>query len=261
MATASDLSDYRTVKNTILGVVDGIKSSHSRFQKISEREDKCDMDTETMKIRCGGKYSCNHKGCLILKWPEDMTTFQQLFWDVKPASIIELGSFNGGSALWMADVLRMLEIECSIHSMDIDLSLISDVAKDLKPKNVTFLQGDSNKLGETFTEEFLKNLPRPLVVIEDAHVNLYGVMEFFHPYMSIGDYFIIEDLSPEAPDSSGYGLLESIPYKRIGSGDITTVKKFLSDYADCYSVDSFYTDLFGYNGVWNWHGYIRKMSN
>ena len=156
MATVSDLSDYCTMKNALPRAVDEAKSSHSRFQRISEREDRCDLDTETVKIRCRGKYSCNHKGCIILKCPEDMTTFQQLFWDVKPASIIELGSFNGGSALWMADVLRMLEIECSIHSMDIDLSLISDVAKDLKPKNVTFLQGDSNKLGETFTEEFLK---------------------------------------------------------------------------------------------------------
>ena len=259
MAELSDQSDYHSVKKLQLEMVKEVKSNPNRFQKISEREDRCDMNTEAMKIRCKGKYCCTHKGCPILKWPEDVMTLQQLFWDVRPAAIVELGSFNGGSAIWMADVLRMLEVECVIYSMDIDTTLISDTAKALQPNNVTFMQGDNNNLQKTFSDEFLQSLPHPLIVIEDAHINLYGILEFFHPHMKTGDYYIVEDLCPDAPNSTGYGLVPAIPYNPVGTTDLESVKKFLSDYNDHYSVDSFYTDLFGYNGVWNWHGFIRKM--
>ena len=40
---------------------------------------------------------------------------------------------------------------------------------------------------------------------------------------------------------------------------LTELRSFLNEYKDWYSVDSFFTDFFGYNATWHWHGFIRRM--
>ena len=139
--------------------------------------------------------------------------------------------------------------------MDIDPSLILDRAKEIKPDNLTFLQGDSNHIEKTFTNQFLQDLPHPWLVAEDSHTNVYGIMKYFHDYMQPGDYFIIEDLTPDGPSDFGYDRI-CPTYRKAG---LKVLKSFLTEYSQYYSVDSFYTDFFGYNGTWNWHGYICRM--
>ena len=173
-------------------------------------------------------------------------------------TIIELGAFTGGSAIWMADMMRLMEIKTTIYSMDIDLSTIEDRVKKLQPANVTFHEGDSNKIEKSFPGNFLKTLPHPWLVIDDAHVNVYGLMEHFHEFMTTGDYFVIEDTRPELPKDPGYGVVTE---ELVSHGPelLNEMKRFLTDYSKDYSVDSFYTDFLGYNGTWNMHGYIRRV--
>ncbi len=71
---------------------------------------------------------------------------------------------------------------------------------------------------------------------------------------------MVEDLNPDLPCQLGLGrIYPEAVYKRAGMAGLEHLKRFLSDYSQEYSVDSFYTDLFGYNGTCNWHGYIRRM--
>ena len=79
---------------------------------------------------------------------------QQLLWEVKPQTVIEIGAYMGGSALWVADMLKMFGIKSRVLSMDIDLSLLDPVAK--KYPDVTFIEGDSNDIEKYFPEELLK---------------------------------------------------------------------------------------------------------
>ena len=46
----------------------------------------------------------------------------QLFSYVKPATVIELGTFVGGMAIWITDTLKLLDIPYQVYSMDVDLS-------------------------------------------------------------------------------------------------------------------------------------------
>jgi len=62
-----------------------------------------------------------------------MVIYTQLFWYVKPATVIEIGAYSGGTAVWMADMLKLMNVECSVYSMDIDLSLIDNRVKKLQP--------------------------------------------------------------------------------------------------------------------------------
>ncbi len=59
-----------------------------------------------------------------------------------------------------------------------------------------------------------------------------------------GDYFIIDDTSPDGPLISGQGLLLD-SYDRFGTTKLELVEKFLTSKEDAYKVDCFYTDFFG----------------
>ena len=253
-------SDYAGFQKQRNDALKSLLTSSTRYQRINEREDRSDWGLDNLRAQYMGKYFITHRGCSILKTTEDMVITEQILWYLRPATIIEIGTYTGGSAIWMADMLRMMEINSHIYSMDIDLALLEDRVKELQPSNVVFLQGDSNTIEKTFTSEFLQSQPHPWLVFEDAHVNTYNVLKYFHDYLKEGDYLVVEDLNPDLPFEFRYGRIDpTVPYERAGSKGLQVLKTFLNDYKEFYAVDSFYTDLFGYNGTWNWHGYIRCM--
>ena len=257
--TSEDYGGFLKKRNQVL---ESYLNSPTRFQGISEREDRSDLSLEAIKAQFMGKYFMSHRGCQLLKSADDMIIYQQLLWRLRPATVIELGTCTGGSAIWIADMLRMMEIESHIYSMDIDLSLIEEEVRKLQPENVTFLTGDCFEIEKTFHEEFLSTLPHPWLVNEDAHTNLYGVLEHFSRFMKSGDYFVVEDLNPDLPCRLGFGRVfpeSEYGYEKAGTAGLEHLKKFLSDYSKEFAVDSFYTDFFGYNGTHHWHGYFRRM--
>ena len=142
-----------------------------------------------------------------------------------------------------------MEINTTIYSMDIDQSYIEERVKEIQPANVHFIHGASYEIEKTFTPEMLKTLPRPLLVIEDAHTSIYDVLEYFDTFMQTGDYFIVEDLNPALPCSLGFAGVCKDEYEPTGPAGLEILKRFLNDYADKYSVDSYFTDFFGYNGT------------
>ena len=234
-------------------------ASPNRFQRISEREDRTDVPLQTRKNTCNGRYLTRYRGFDICKCPIDYSLYHQLFYLVEPKTVIELGTLSGGMAIWMADTLGLLGLEASIYSMDIDPSNRSELVNKLKPDNVTFLQGDSFEIEKTFTDEFLKSLPHPWVLIEDSHANVDGILEHFHKYMQEGDYMVVEDTGPDILKECGMYMGNEGVYVQMGPKQLQCLRQFLHDYEEFYAVDSFLTDLFGYNCSWNWHGFIRRM--
>ena len=87
----------------------------------------------------------------------------------------------------------------------------------------------------------------------------HGVLEHFHKFMKEGDYIVYDDTDPETPIMNGMGWDNYPPYEPWGYGKLHTLKEFLTKYEDFYRVDSYLTDLFGYNATNNWNGYVRRM--
>ena len=254
--------DYRSFPKARDERMKKLLKSPTRFQSIKTREDRSDMPLEAIKAHMKGKYFIQHRNCQMLKTADDMSIIKELLSHVRPATIIEIGTFTGGSAVWMADMLKLEDIRCEIYSMDIDPSLIEDSVQKIKPNNVQFIQGNSKKIQDTFPNESIIPLPRPLIVFEDSHVNTLGVLEHFMKHMRTGDYFVVEDTSPILPQSQiGYPNFQpehKVP-SSAGNFLLHSVKEFLAKYDGKVAVDSFFTDFYGYNGTWNWHGFIRRM--
>ena len=195
-----------------------------------------------------------------MKSPEDFSILHQLLWHVKPLTVIELGTYTGGMAVWIADTLKLLDVPSQIYSVDVDLSLREDRVNKLKPDNVTFLQGDCNAIEKTFTPDFMSQLLHPWVVIDDStYEATEKILEHFHMFLQQGDYLVVEDTNPHIPRDVGMGQFSDEPFYEHGTDKLEKLKKFLKKNEDYYAVDSFYTDLYGYNGTWHWNGYIKQI--
>ena len=251
---------YKTTKKKIDSELNDRLTSPERFQSIHEREDRCDMPVEACKANSKGRHFVTYRGCNLISSPEDYVLYHQLFYYLRPKTVIELGTCEGGSAIWFGDQLQLLGIQGGhVYSMDIDPSLLGEGAKKLNPDNVTFLQGDCNKIEKTLTPEMLFKLPHPWAVIEDAHVNIEGTLGHLHHYLEEGDYIVVEDTNPYIPRDLGVmaTAFDTIPL--AGTDKLEELKAFLHKYDDLYAVDSFFTDFYGYNCSWMWHGFIRRM--
>lgn len=110
------------------------------------------------------------------------------------------------------------------------------------------------------TSEELMALPHPWVVVEDCHVNSYNITNHLSKYMEVGDYYVIEDLSPQVIAVYVDPLdPESRNYKGWGLAKRKEVFEWFMKHPDVFKVDTYYADYFGYNGSTNWDGFLRKM--
>lgn len=238
----------------------------NRYQVMSQREDRSAYSIEMMKLLYRGKYTVRYRGSAVLKNPIDQTTLFELLQVVKPATVIELGTFNGGSTLLIDDVLSKARDEYSIYSMDINNSMREKSVDKNVSKNVSFIQGSSYDIETKFPLDFLEAVPRPLLLLEDCHRNVLGVLEHFHKVLKQGDYIVVEDTCPIAPKYTWVGE-EFDNYKAIsptwepldGDENLNLVRKYFTEQEAFYAVDSYFCDLFGYNSTAHWNAFIRRM--
>jgi cephalosporin hydroxylase len=192
---------------------------HERVQAVTGGVDRdCDLgDLDLMMSQ--GAFDCMHwRGMPLFKTVYDFSIYTMLLWDLKPRTIIELGSGTGASAVWLADLMETFGIDGKVYSVDLR-------KPELQHDAVTFIQGDCLNIESVMGEDVLGDADHPWLVIEDAHVNVYGVLRHFHPYVRQGDYVVIEDSASKKDD----------------------ITRFLLGTPGCYSVDTYFTDFFGRN--------------
>ena len=232
-------------------------SKADRFVSIDVRHEKCDIPTPVWATLIEASYKQHWKDLHIQKSAMEMVLYPMLLFELRPKTIIEIGAYNGGSAVWLTDHLQMFGIDGRLYSVDIDLSFLDEKARS--DDRIHFLEGDSNQIESVFPPDMLANLPHPWLVIEDAHVNLTGVLEYFHGNgLQGGDYLIVEDTNLYCWDYWSENFDEE------DNGDNKEnkgycVKDFLMQHKNDYSIDTYYQDLFGYNGSKNWNSILKKV--
>jgi cephalosporin hydroxylase len=194
-----------------------------------------------------GTMSYEWKGVPCLKNPFDLALYQKLLWQQKPRTIIEIGSNQGGSALWLADMTKIMGIDARVISIDIAHFT------GFQHAQIDFRCGDGRKLGETLTRDEMQALPRPLLVIEDGshdYDQTLATLRFFDPAMKVGEYLVIED-----------GIIESMQVAdRYNGGPSRALDEFLEEAGSRYEIDGSYCDYFGYNVTWNTNGYLKRLA-
>ncbi len=210
--------EVREALSVLKGVIE--RKQAGRYVPYSDRlaHDGCDL-TSTMLAMSGGlARTLTWKGLPLFKTTFDQVLYSMLIWELKPTLIVEIGSGTGASAIWLADLLRMFGISARVVTFD-------NQVLDLVYEGVEYVRGDCRTIDSDFDRSIVARNTGATLLIEDAHCNVAGVLEYFHPVMKRGDYTVVED---------------SLTKRAV-------LKQWTEDHPDAYLVDTHFTDLFGHN--------------
>ncbi len=260
-------TDYQAAKRTAQAAMQrGVWQDRfeRRFEPLSNRQMRCDLPREAMDAIAHGKHYASYRGLTMAKDPFDRVLYETLFFELQPRTVVELGAYTGASAMWMADVLKTFGIDGRVLTVDLDLELVEEAAR--RHPGVEFVEGDLNAIEEVLPAGLLAEMDGPVILIDDAHVNVAEVYEHFERHaLRSGDYLIIEDTMPWIPATFGVSSADSGEGKSTeesapdwGPWKWDEVLAFFQRCESDYVVDRYYTDFFGYNATWNWNGFLRK---
>lgn len=190
-----------------------------------------------------GHTKITYKGIRAIRCPFDYVMYQMIISEVKPDLIIEIGTNQGGSAIYFSDLMDSLKIDGEIHSIDINTDAKENV-KDYSRIKLHFDGWESYDLAQT--EKF----QRVLVIEDAAHTYecTLGAINKFASVVTVGSYLIVED-----------GIVTDINMsKELNGGPLRSLREFLPQHPE-FEVDRFWCDMFGKNATFNVNGYLKKI--
>ncbi len=158
----------------------------------------------------------------IIQYPQDLVAMQELIWKIKPDLIIETGIAHGGSLIFSASMLALLDMSEAIENgkqldpcmsnrkvlgIDIDIREHNRKAIEEHPmySRIEMIEGssiDGNVIGKVI--DFSKGYKKILVCLDSMHTHdhVLSELEAYAPLVSKGSYCvvfdtIIEDLSDD----------------------------------------------------------------
>lgn len=155
--------------------------------------------------------SIDHKSSYLYRWlgrpiiqyPADIIQMQELIWEIQPDIIIETGIAHGGSMIFYASMLQLLdsclgEKKRQVLGVDIDIRSHNRVLIEKHPmyKYITMLEGSS--IDDDIVEKVYKiaaQYTNPLVILDSNHNNNH-VLEECRMYCGLvkkGSYMVVMD--------------------------------------------------------------------
>ena len=178
-------------------------SSHAKDEMLQKSVKNFSNET----LRVGYSYNFNWLGRPIIQYPQDMIALQEIIWEVKPDMIIETGIAHGGSLIFSASMLTLLEACEEIENgkvlgIDIDIREHNRKAIEAYPMNkkITMYQGSS--IDEEMIQkvhEFAKKGKKILIILDSNHSHEHALEELraYAPLVTIGSYCIVGDTGIE----------------------------------------------------------------
>ena len=223
----SHLTNKLNLPGDICGIFeDGQLSKDNRFVSFSQRVKTIPASMPSGRLFDGIPFVSSQGIHSLIKWKEhslyktssDLVLYWMILQDVKPDVIIELGSGDGGSAIWLADMAHALGLDTHVYSYDIN-------KPELNHERVTFIEYDLMKINQQSKPPCWEFFLGRKLLIEDAHVNLKNVLNLFDNILSKNDYLIVEDSDAKQE----------------------IIKDFAGEKEPKYKLDQFFLDFFGKN--------------
>jgi cephalosporin hydroxylase len=176
-------------------------------------------------------------GVPIIQIPQDLQGLQEIIWDAKPDLIIETGIAWGGSLVFSASMLAILEA-CGVIEpgqvlgIDIDIRSHNKQAILAHPlsKKIRMLEGSSIDSTIVAQVKACAQNRRVMVCLDSNHTQHHVLEELraYAPLVSVGSYCVVGDTTIEgAPE----GMLANRPWGK-GNNPRTAVWKFLEENGD-----------------------------
>jgi cephalosporin hydroxylase len=222
----------------------------NRIDAMSRNERLRADAAEFMRTSVQSKYSYNFAWMSrpIIQYPTDMVAMQELIWRVRPDLIIETGIAHGGSLIFSASMLALLDMADAIESgatldpaksnrkvlgIDIDIRAHNRVAIEAHPmaSRIQMIQGSSIASDVVAqVHEIAAGYQHVLVCLDSnhTHAHVLAELEAYAPLTSVGSYCVVFDTVVEDVPADMY------PDRPWGPGDnpTTAVREYLKTHKE-----------------------------
>jgi cephalosporin hydroxylase len=189
------------------------------------------------------KYSYNFSwlGRPIIQYPQDIVAMQEIIWSVQPDLIIETGIAHGGSLIFYASMLELVQAcggpDGKVLGVDVEIRAHNRRAIEAHPlfKRITMIEGSSIDPGVVdHVQRTAAQHERILVCLDSMHTHEHVLAELhaYAPLVSRGSYCvvfdtIIEDMPEDAFPDRPWGK---------GNNPKTAVREYLLEHPE-FEVD------------------------
>lgn len=217
---------------------------------MGEDEDMQALSRIWMRLITPHKYAYNFKwlGRPAIQFPNDAWAVQELIWKIKPDLIIETGIAHGGSLMFSASMLALLDMAEAIErgatidpkeskrkvlGIDIDIRAHNREAIEAHPmaSRIQMIQGSSiapDVIAQVHA--IAANYSCILVLLDSNHTHAHVLSELlaYAPLTSLGSYCCVFDTLVEDMPK------EMFPDRPWGPGDNpkTAVREYLKGHAE-----------------------------
>ncbi len=169
----------------------------------------------------GAARNLSWRGVEIIKNPCDLWMMVELFQKLRPRVLIETGTHLGGSALFYADILRVLEIDCKVVTIDYNPKWTVDPVSRGVSSLVGYSTDDAilQKVRAIVAERCKAPVDHCMVTLDAGHSEevVSKELDTYGDLVTVGSYIIAEDSNVNGHPS----------FKEHGPGPWEAVDKFL----------------------------------
>ena len=133
----------------------------------------------------------------IIQFPQDMVAVQELIWKIKPDFIIESGIARGGSLIFYASILELLN-HGKIIGVDIDIRKHNriEIENHTLFKRIKLIEGSSiddsviHKI-----KKIIKDKKKIMILLDSHHTEQHVLeeLEKYSPFVRSGSYIVVFD--------------------------------------------------------------------
>jgi len=182
-------------------------------------------------------YNFDWLGLPIIQHPQDIIALQEIIWQTKPDVIIETGVARGGSIIFYASMLHLLNGDGKVIGIDIDIR--SHNRKKIEDHPLSFrvnlVQGSSIELSTVKAiKALLKPTDKVMVILDSNHTHNHVLeeLELYSPFVTKNCYLVVLDTHVE--DLPGE-LFHDRPWGK-GNNPKTAVHRFMQK-TDRFEID------------------------
>ncbi len=143
------------------------------------------------------------RGVHVTKSPLDLWTYQELLHRLRPEVVVETGTLQGGSALFMADVMDLAGT-----GRVVSIDVVANPGRAEHPR-IEYVVGSSVDPGVVARVRELVGGAAPVMVVLDSDhraAHVAAELEAYHGLVTPGSYLVVEDTVVNGhPVEPGFG--------------------------------------------------------
>lgn len=128
-------------------------------------------------------------GTSIQKLPLDVWLYQEYLHDIRPDLVIECGTYMGGSALYLAQMMDIIG-----HGEIVTIDLVPRPGRPEHPR-ITYIDSSSTEpaVVEAMAQRAQGKTTMVILDSDHSHAHVYNEMVAYAPIVSVGSLLIVED--------------------------------------------------------------------